>query len=244
MQSVLGLILAAGRGSRMGEITATQPKGLISVNGKPLIDWQIDAMRSAGIGTVGIVTGYMSELLQSRGDEHFRNDKWEATSMVESLRCASAWLNSNGCIISYSDIIYDRTAVDLLLNSKADIAITYDPNWHQLWSARFKDPLSDAETFRVSTSGILLEIGGVPKSIDEIQGQYMGLLRITPRGWHVVEEVISQVALSRRPDLHMTSLLELIVELAGFPIYCYPYIGLWAELDSISDIAIANHLFS
>jgi len=241
---MFGLILAAGRGSRMGKVTDAQPKGLIRINGKPLIDWQIESLRSAGIGTVGIVTGYKSELLESRGDEHFHNDKWEVTNMVESLRCASAWLMSNGCIISYSDIIYNHTAVDLLLNSDADIAITYDPNWFQLWSLRFKDPLSDAETFRASTSGFLLEIGGVPKSIDEIQGQYMGLLRITPRGWNVVEETISKIALNQRSDLDMTSLLQSIVELTGFRVYCYPYNGLWAELDSVSDVEIANHLFA
>lgn len=241
---MLGLILAAGRGSRMGETCDIQPKGLIKINGRSLIDSQIDAMRAAGIDTIGIVTGYMSELLESFGDKRFHNEKWETTNMVESLRCASAWLESDECIISYSDIIYDHTAVDLLLNSDADIAITYDPNWLQLWSLRFNDPLSDAETFQISSSGTLIEIGGKSTDVDEIQGQYMGLLRITPRGWNVIEEVVSSIALKVRFNLDMTAMLGLVIKVAGFPVYCYPFNKTWAELDSVSDITIANRLFS
>ena len=41
---------------------------------------------------------------------------------------------------------------------------------------RFDDPLSDAETFRLNSSSEIIEIGNKPSSIEEIEGQYMGLM--------------------------------------------------------------------
>ena len=52
-----GIILAAGRGSRMKEATRSKPKALVCVRRKPLIEYQIEALRSAGISEIAIVTG-------------------------------------------------------------------------------------------------------------------------------------------------------------------------------------------
>ena len=59
-----GLILAAGRGRRMGKITSNSHKCLVEVHGFKLLDLQISAMLKAGINEIGIVTGYNSHLLK------------------------------------------------------------------------------------------------------------------------------------------------------------------------------------
>ena len=61
------IILAAGRGSRMKSLTDEQPKCLIELRGKTLLEWQLGALREAGIAEIGIVTGYKRELLSNRG---------------------------------------------------------------------------------------------------------------------------------------------------------------------------------
>ena len=52
------IILAAGRGSRMGAFTKDKHKCLLKVEGKRLIDWQIEALINCGLKDIGIVTGY------------------------------------------------------------------------------------------------------------------------------------------------------------------------------------------
>ena len=52
------IILAAGRGSRMGGLTDTQPKGLVSLRGKPLLEWRLASLRAAGIHEIALITGY------------------------------------------------------------------------------------------------------------------------------------------------------------------------------------------
>ncbi len=56
-----GLILAAGRGSRMVAATADRPKGLVELGGTALLDWQLAALRGAGIQEIGLVRGYRGE---------------------------------------------------------------------------------------------------------------------------------------------------------------------------------------
>src|SRR6185503_13206340 len=51
------IILAAGRGSRMGQLTAEIPKCLVQLGGKPLLEWQTGALRAAGIDRIAVVTG-------------------------------------------------------------------------------------------------------------------------------------------------------------------------------------------
>ena len=59
-----GLILAAGRGRRMMSLTESVPKCLLEIDGKPLLQRQIEAMKEAGISEIAIVTGYKSNLLK------------------------------------------------------------------------------------------------------------------------------------------------------------------------------------
>ena len=98
------IILAAGRGSRMKSLTDEKPKCLIELNGKPLLEWQLEALRGAGIEDIAIVTGYKKELLHRYGLKEFHNSLWAETQMVSSLMCANEWLQQSECVVSYSDI--------------------------------------------------------------------------------------------------------------------------------------------
>jgi NDP-sugar pyrophosphorylase family protein len=54
------VVLAAGRGSRLGSLTESTPKPLIEVGGESLISHVLKAIRGAGIYEVVVVTGYRS----------------------------------------------------------------------------------------------------------------------------------------------------------------------------------------
>ena len=81
-----GIILAAGRGSRMGSFTAEKPKCLIEFGGRSLLEWQIRAFEKSGITKVAIVTGYLREkITETFNLTEFYNEKWNSTNMVASL---------------------------------------------------------------------------------------------------------------------------------------------------------------
>jgi len=229
------IILAAGRGSRMKKLT-DKPKCLVELRGKPLLEWQIEALTEAGIADIAIVTGYKRELLINRGLVEFHNARWAETNMVSSLACAKEWLLEDSCIVSYSDIFYAPTAVELLMGNHGRIAITYDPHWLSLWEKRFANPLLDAETFRLTKDDTLAEIGNKPKSVGEVQGQYMGLLRFTPEGWVEVSRIRATLTDLECDRMHMTGTLQKVIEAGNMEINTVEYRQSWGEVDSPTDL--------
>lgn len=236
-----GIILAAGRGSRMGSLTDNLPKCRTVLHGKELITWQMDALYGAGINEIAIVRGYLADSFGF--DVHyFDNNRWSETNMVLSLATAGSWLEKEPCIVSYSDIVYSSDAVGRLAKSKEDICITYDPNWRTLWEMRFEDPLSDAETLKLDGNRVI-EIGNSASTLDEIEGQYMGLIRFTPNGWQQVVALLSTLSSQEQDRLDATSLLQALIKsdvvVSGVPIG-----DRWYEVDSESDLSIYESLQS
>jgi choline kinase len=232
------VILAAGRGSRMKNLTDDRPKCLVELKGKALLDWQLESLRASGIREIAVITGYKSELLANRGLIEFHNARWAETNMVSSLACADDWLMAGPCIVSYSDIFYDPNAVELLKLCEASLAITYDPNWLKLWTERFGNALLDAETFRLAPDHSLIEIGNKPISTHEIDGQYMGLLRFTPTGWSEIKRVRSGLSSEDCDKMHMTGTLQKVINSGKVQITAIPYYGKWGEIDSEKDLSL------
>ena len=82
------IILAAGRGSRMKKMTAHQPKCLTMLKGRPLIEWQLHALREAGINDISIVTGYRSNTLRQYNLTEFHNKRLSAETTLFMLQQA------------------------------------------------------------------------------------------------------------------------------------------------------------
>jgi len=177
------IIVAAGRGSRMGGLTDERPKCMLEFEGKPLIKWQRAALGAAGIEDITIVSGYLAERIEIDGASRVENPAWQSTNMVYSLMCAEdVFLSGKPILVAYSDIVYEARLIDELLKAKSEVATVVDLGWHDIWRLRFDDPLDDAETLKLAPDDTITEIGLKPKSMSEIEGQYVGLTRFSPRG--------------------------------------------------------------
>jgi choline kinase len=230
-----GLILAAGRGSRMGALTADRPKCMMEIGGRTLFDRQCASLRGAGCVEIGVVRGWQGRAFDAHAVRAFDNPRWAETNMVRSLECAAEWLEAGPCLVSYADIFYPSAAAAKLALSPSPLAIAYDRDWLALWRLRFADPLSDAETFRLAPDGSLAEIGRKPESLGDVEGQYMGLLKFEPAGWRKIRDLVGALPPPRVDKLDMTSLLGLALA-QGIKIAAVPVSGPWGEVDSESDL--------
>jgi dTDP-glucose pyrophosphorylase len=88
------ILLAAGRGKRLGALTESTPKPLLEVGGRPIIVHILDGLMAAGIREFAIVTGYLGEKLQAglgNGAQsgvtirYFRQDELEGTARALAL---------------------------------------------------------------------------------------------------------------------------------------------------------------
>ncbi len=240
IQATHAVVLAAGRGSRLGSITNDLPKCLALVAGRTLLDWMIDTLVNAGIEKILVISGYRHEALQCYQSDRVEisyNARWAETNMLSTLMCAQDWLSAHQCIIAYSDIAVQAEYVSQLAAADGDIVVANNSGWRSLWQARFPDPLVDAETFSAS-DGVLHSIGGRAHSLDEIKGQFMGLLKTTPRGWKQLNTILlNDVEMVKTGD--STQLLSRALS-KNVVVNVVDCMGGWIEIDTASDREIVE----
>lgn len=238
------VILAAGRGTRLGPAGLDKPKCLIELCGRSLLDRQLAVLKACGIQEIALISGYKAEQLASRGHQVILNPRYAETNMVASLFCAEDWFKGGGdLIVAYGDIVYERRVLDALLASKDPVAVVVDRGWREYWQARFENPLSDAETLKINSEGYVTEVGKKPRGYEEIQAQYIGLFKICAaditrfaKAYHALDR--NAVYDGKSFDLmYMTSLLQYLIDV-GWLVRAVVADRGWLELDCESDMAL------
>lgn len=129
------VILAAGRGTRMRELTVDLPKPMIEVRGKPVLQHIVEGLRDAGISELLIVVGYRGDTVRTfLGDgsryhlaiRYATQTVQDGTGRVVDL--ARDFVGDSAFVLSYGDILVDATnyncVTDLPDNAEAIITVT------------------------------------------------------------------------------------------------------------------------
>lgn len=238
------IVLAAGEGMRLRPLTADRPKCMVEFRGKPIIDYILDAASRCGLEKTVIVGGYridkLKELLVDRPVSFHENLRYDQTNMVSSLFCAEQEMDDD-LIISYADIVYSPTVLQTLIDSQSDFGVVVDRRWRELWEIRMPNPLDDAETMKFDDRGRILEIGKKATNYADVQGQYIGLIKLKKNVLQSVRKFYHQLDRSIRYDGHdfdnmyMTSFLQLIIDRLML-IHAVFIEGGWLEIDSKTDL--------
>lgn len=236
------IILAAGEGTRLRPHTLDRPKCLVPLAGRPLLAWQVDALRRAGVADITVVTGYRADQVAALGFATVYNDRFRETNMVASVMCARALFDgSDDVAICYGDLVYEARHIEALAACTAPVAITVDRDWRSLWTLRMADPLQDAETLRIDDNGDVVELGRKPSNYNEIEGQYMGLIGV--RAGFAREFVDAHDALDPagrydgrdRDNMYMTAFLQYLIDHVT-PVGAVVVEGGWLEVDTTLDL--------
>jgi choline kinase len=247
--ALTAIILAAGRGSRLHPYTESCPKCLTVLGDATLLDRQLATLHACGVENIVIATGYLADMLERPGIVCVNNPLWAETNMVESLFCAEGEFTDD-IIITYSDIVYEPRVLKALLDSSADVSVVVDRHWRALWERRFDEPLSDAETLRLDDRGDIIEIGEPPESFDQIEAQYIGLMRFRGAGVAALRNGYASMGEAdrawkeKRPAerAYMTDLLSELI-LLGHRVHSVPVDAGWLEVDTVHDYKLYASMF-
>lgn len=256
------IILAAGQGTRLRPLTDDRPKCMVEVNGKTIIERQLDTMRACGIKEedITIVCGYCSDVLKNKlenTDICFTvNEKFETTNMVCSLMCAKNLLESEeDIIISYGDIIYEESVFRKILGAEDDISVIVDDGWYGYWAERCENPLDDAETLMFDQDDYLTEIGQKTTELAKVQSQYIGLMRFKGEG---LKQMLALNAEAERRDrdgeslwrtdrkyakMYMTDFLQGLID-EGYKLRAVHIHRGWFEIDDCDDLRVVESKLS
>ena len=244
------LILAAGRGSRLGKLSDNMPKGMLDFAGKPLIKHQIDAYRAEGINEIIIVRGYQKESICFEGIKYIDNDRYATTNMIESIACARNLLDED-VIISYSDVLFSRSCLKQLMNNENSIAITVDPNWKEYWIERYSSSEIDIEELNIVNNKII-RIGQDRDNSVNLDYRYVGINKFTKAGISSFLEIYDKKKKentawsSSGKSFEQGYFTDILQEMIDNDIILNAnYIkNKWFEIDTESDLIVAREIYS
>lgn len=119
------IILAAGAGTRLSPLTDGCPKCLVKVGGHCLIDYQLDALRRAGVDDVVLVVGYEADQIRAhcgRAARYLENPDYLTTNSIYSLYLAAAELDSDTFLFN-CDILFHPLVLQRLLAHPNAVAV-------------------------------------------------------------------------------------------------------------------------
>jgi bifunctional UDP-N-acetylglucosamine pyrophosphorylase/glucosamine-1-phosphate N-acetyltransferase len=119
---VKAILLAAGEGQRLQPLTSTRPKHLISLTGKPILQFCLDAVKAAGISDVVIITNYMGDKIKAYfGDGSCQGLKISYVEQRELLGTGNAAMVAepfvNGpFVLVYGDLLFTKDTIKHLVD--------------------------------------------------------------------------------------------------------------------------------
>ena len=239
------MVLAASQGSALGSLTEQVPKAMVEIRGRPLLQHIVDAYRGAGIRDISVVRGFAKEQVSIPGLTYVDNDAYRETGELASLSMGLAASPDDGrdMTVSFGDVIFNRYILQLLELQDEDFVIAVDTNWRASANRdRDADYVSCTEAHGRESfyRRVLLEACGEELDADQIDGEWMGFLRI--RGGAMarlrghVDRLLAQPA-GRQMKLH--HLLDAMVK-SGEQLRVVYTTGHWLDVDTVDDVVSAG----
>ena len=237
------IIIAAGLGSRLKSYTENLPKCMLKFGDKTLLERQLEAYRNCGINNISVIRGYKKEKINYEDLRYYENPDFENNNILNSLFYAEEELNGN-VIVAYSDILFEASVVRRLLESQADISIVVDIDWRGYYDGRKEHPIEEAENVIFNANNEVLKIGKILTEKDDVHGEFIGMLKFTPRGaeifkkhFHRAKEIYWDKPYQRAAIFQKAYITDIIQDMAdlGVPVHCVIIERGWKEIDTVED---------
>ena len=237
------IILAASRGEAMGSLTNHQPKAMISLKNKSILEHITDTYRSHDVERIHVVRGYKKEAINFPELSYFDNDDYENTSELSSFQKAIDNVDSD-IYCSFGDVLFKPYLLQLLDESKDDLAITVDTQWQDSVNKdRAADYVTCSEPHSRENYGdsIFLKSIGETLDADSIHGEWMGIAKISSKILPMIKKEVD--ALSKHEDFHSMKMHHFFEHLCRLkqPIRIIYSTGNWLDIDSLEDLIRANN---
>ena len=242
---IQAVILAASRGSKLGDLTKDIPKCMIDIRGQPLLRRLASTFNQGNIKNITVVRGYKKETVNLPFIEYVDNDAYESTGEVSSLNAAIENLK-NPSIIAYGDILFRHYILDQLLEAEGDIVLVVAALWRQKNpnpSSRTRDLVTCTEEFDSSYLGNegvrLMNIAhDIPEN--EKHGEWIGLAKFSDVGIQKLREEIQKFSKSGGLETaSMTDLFERLLQ-SRSEIRVEYIAGHWLDVDNSGDLSEAQ----
>jgi choline kinase len=231
------LIMAAGRGSRLGPETDGRPKSLVDLGGISPIELQLDLLAARGIERAIVVTGYRREAIEAavvaRTMNRMKavfvwNPFWTATNVLGSAWMASDQLSS-AFVYLHADTVFEPTILDDLLAADGDVLLPVD--------LRPCEP----EQMKAKVEGGLVTRLSKELNDDETAGEFIGIGVFRENVIRFIREGMDAVLAAGGISAYFEESLNWAITNRGLAVRPVATAGRsWAEIDFPEDLQTAR----
>jgi dTDP-glucose pyrophosphorylase len=225
----------------MGALTATVPKPLLTVAGRPLIEHVLGGWAAAGIHRAVVVTGYLADVLErvlgsgaALGMEIAYVRQHEANGTARALLLAEPLLDGGAVAVSWGDILvppaFYGEFVDTFARRPCDA---------QLAVNEIDDPWAGAAVYVDADWRVARLEEKPPRGTSTTHWNNAGVLMLTP----VVFEYARRVQPSPRGEYELPQAIAQMVR-DGRAVRAVPVRGPWSDVGTPADLAAAETLFA
>ena len=255
------IIVAAGAGSRLSELTKDTPKSLLDVNGKSILERQISVFKKLGISDITVIIGPHTEKFTFKNISFIQDKNYLEHDILSSLMLAHSIMYDD-VIVSYGDVIFDEHVLQPLINFKGSIGLCIDFNWEKNYDGRKLRLKQEATTVQIKNNMCTKIVDGRELAKSKIKGdlkysnyerlgEFVGLMRLSKHGSTIFikryEELINSHigSFHDAPSISQAYFTDMLQELidSGVEILPIPVQGKWCEIDTVEDLKRAEDMF-
>ena len=257
------IIVAAGTGSRLGELAKDAPKSLLDVNGQSILERQISVFKKLGISDITVIIGPHTEKFTFKNISFIQDKNYLEHDILGSLMLARSIMRDD-VIVSYGDVIFDEHVLQPLINFKGLIGLCIDLNWEKNYDGRKLELKKEATTVQIKNNMCIKIVDGRELAKSKIKddsnlsehkkqelGEFVGLMKLSKHGSMIFikryEELINSHTGSfhEAPSISQAYFTDMLQELIDndTEILPIPVQGKWCEIDTIEDLKRAEGMF-
>lgn len=253
------ILIAAGRGKRLGALTEEIPKCMVEVAGRPIFGWVWKALAAVGAKRLVVIRGYRGDVLETFvksivPDAIFvDNTEWETNNVLLSLDKARAHLD-RPTYITYSDIVFTPAVARAAAASTAEIGLVIDREFRTIYEGRTEHPLEEGEVSDLMPDGSVARVGKRALPPEDAIGEFIGLVRLGQGGATIFSRALAALAhrfdgrddqpfqrAARYRNAYLTDLLQELID-SGLQVDPILIEGQWREIDTGQDLGRARML--
>jgi L-glutamine-phosphate cytidylyltransferase len=253
------ILIAAGRGKRLGPHTEEIPKCMVQIGERPILGHVWDALSSVGVDELVVIRGYRGDVLEKfvrglvKNVTFVDNTEWETNNVLLSMGKARAYFDQP-TYVTYSDIVFTPAVAAAAAASTAEIGLVIDRKFRDIYVGRSDHPLEEGEVSDLLPDGTVARVGKKALPPEDAVGEYIGLARLGARGAAVVGNTLDQLGqrfagreeepfqrAARYRNAYQTDLWQQLID-TGIQIHPVFIDGQWREIDTGQDLDRARSL--
>ena len=233
-KDIVVVILAAGRGRRLKPLTNSTPKPLIKLNGKTIIEHQIDCCRRLGLKNIVIVVGYQKDKIKKivgNSVKYVENKEYFNSKPGYSMWLARSHLKNKSLLHMLGDTYFDFELLKKLVNSKYSNALLVN----------FDAKLNREAAKVYIKNGLVRKINkNIP--FNKASGECIGLRRFSKEFTRELFKRLDESVKNNRKNIFMHSKVSQLTN--KYPVHPISTRGhRCIEIDTIEDYEDAKKIF-